>query len=74
MLKCQQLILSMKLITDNFEYALENANRPKPTEIHVIHINRSRQKYYLATKHLGNSHSSLTVTNANWGNLFLLVV
>ena len=43
-----------KLITGNFEYALKIAYRPKPSA--VFHINRSRQKYSMATSVLGDSN------------------
>ena len=35
-----RFIISMELITENFEYALKSANRPKPTAL--FHNNRSR--------------------------------
>ena len=50
-LKTQQLIISIQLITEMFESALKSAHRPKPTA--VFHIKRSRNKYSLATSVLG---------------------
>ena len=55
----------MKILTDNFEYALKSANRPKPEP--VILLNQSRPKFYLATNVLGDSYGSPAVTNAKWG-------
>ena len=63
-LKSPQLIISNKLITENVEYALKSADRPKPTA--VFHINRSRQKYSLATSVLGDSYGQPTETHAKW--------
>ena len=41
-LKKPQLLISIELITENFEYALKSADRPKPPAI--FHRNRSRPK------------------------------
>ena len=46
-LKIPQLTIPLKLMAENFEYAIYSADRPKPTA--VFDINRSRQKYSLAT-------------------------
>ena len=43
MLKSPVLIISMKLIITNFEYALKSVNRPNPTTI--LHTNRSQHKH-----------------------------
>ena len=65
-LKSPQLTISNKLITYNFEYALKSADRPKLTA--VYHINRSRQKFSLATSVLGDSYGPTADTHAKWKN------
>ena len=52
-------------ITKNFAYALKNADRSKPSA--VFHINRSQEKYYLATSVLGDSYGLPAETHAKWG-------
>ena len=58
-LKSPWLIIYMELITENFENALESANRSK--QIAVFYINRSRQKY------IGDSYDRTAVTHAKLG-------
>ena len=65
MLKTSQLTISTKLIAENFEYALESADRSKPTS--VFHIYRGRQKYSLATRILGDSYYQPAEAHAKWG-------
>ena len=64
MLKIPHLIISIQLITENIEYALKNAGRPKP--IAVCKINRGRQKYSLATSVLGDSFGPPAEKHAKW--------
>ena len=47
-LKSPQLTISITLITQHFQYALKSVERPKP--IAAYQVNRSRQKFSLATK------------------------
>ena len=67
MLKSPQLTISIKLITEHFEYGLKSADRPKPTA--VFHINRSRQKDSLTTSIPGDSYGPPAETHAKWGKL-----
>ena len=53
-LKSPQLVISIKLITENYNNAPKSADRPKSTT--VFHINRSRQTYHLATSVLVDSY------------------
>ena len=69
-LNSPQLTISIKLIAETFEYALKSADRPKPTA--VFHIDRSRQKYSLATNVLGDSYAPQAETHANIGKINLL--
>ena len=61
-----KLITSIKWITENVEYALLSADRPKPTA--VFHINRSSQKYSSATSILGDTYGPPAETHAEWNN------
>ena len=65
-LKSPHLAISLKLITENFEFALKSADRPKPTAVHVFPINQSTQKYYFATSALGDSYGPPAETRAKW--------
>ena len=47
-------IIYINLIIKKFEYALKSAGRAMSSV--VFHINRSGQKYYLATNVLGDSY------------------
>ena len=53
-----------KIDSRKIEYALLRAYRPKPTA--VFYINRSRQKYYLATSVFGDSYCPPAETHAKW--------
>ena len=63
-MKNPQLIISITLvhITENFEYALKSADRPRPSK--VFHITQRRHKYYLATGVHEDSYGSPAETHA----------
>ena len=61
-LKSPQLIISVQLITEHFEYSLKSADRAKPTA--VFRINRSRQEILFGV--LGDSYGPPAEIHAKW--------